>query len=159
MLQKRLMLLGASLVAFGAITVGGAIAFTLTPDTEVIGNTTVFAPTAPTLDAIPAATVPANNAYHKIADIKNSEADVNYDFLLTDVSITSEGSSLGCGLYDYAFPGPTDSVTNLAGIGPVINGSSIDSLVDLYVKIDPSGTDPSCTISGGVVTATYQIAP
>jgi hypothetical protein len=109
-------------------------------------------------------TIPADNAFHSVDDIKVSEYDSTYSYELTRLQITFNGFTSGsCGSHTYQI---WNSVGNFGtqdetNVNFVFDGLLVDTLRDLQLSINPSGTvggPGGCLVTAGIVTATFQIA-
>lgn len=157
MLSKRVLLLGAALASFSAMMVGGAFAFSSVQKIDTSAAVAVADPVDPELDLVQTdGVIPADGQYHAVDDIQHRTTDTAYAWQLTQLDVTGNGTSSGtCGTHDYTLAGPADSLPSLTVAVPTTWGTTGYSL---YLSIASTNTEVGCQISGGEVTATFQIS-
>ncbi|MBA4180481.1 MAG: hypothetical protein C0506_07830 [Anaerolinea sp.] len=154
MLKKRMLLLVASLAAFGAVMVSGAFAnntgSATTAASGTITNRDVQGDVTAAL-ANQVTEVRANGLFAKVADIQAYQSGplypAGFQIRTTSESTTNGGSSGNCGAgHTYAIDNP-GSVVGLTG--------AWQNITALMLSISPSA-DETCTVSGAVVTVNYE---
>ncbi len=158
MFKKRMLLLGAAVAAFGAMSVGAGFSFGTFMDSDTSTNVAVIDSadnaTVVLTGHVPA--IPANNLYYSVDNIEVLDVDANYQYNLTKLEVTSPGSvqTAACGTHDYQLSNGADIVTGAPIL--TVNNAQVDTGYDLQLKIATSGTTTTCVITGGVVTATFE---
>ncbi|HLF70972.1 MAG TPA: hypothetical protein VI759_02315 [Dehalococcoidia bacterium] len=132
--MKRLVLLGVSLAAFGALMVAGGFAQeTSTAVGTFAGPVSGGAEPSPTCDPTSLAVsflqtddqIPSDGAYYPVADILAGESDPNCDYNLTSLEVTDNGSA------EQSCP-------------PAVAGPSADAVVLPWdFALDPADVTPS----------------
>ena len=158
-MRAKITLLGALLFLLGQV--GGALSF---PSVVSIATSEPVAVVDPDFDEVEVNlkghvdSIPADGAYHKVDDIKVSEDDAAYSYVLMELEVIFEGVVSGvCDDHDYRLSNGTDVETGINFLFET-SGSNVDTGRDLDLMIEPAGTDPGCEVSGGVVRATFQVA-
>lgn len=147
MLKKRMLLLVASLAAFGAVMVSGAVANPTGTDSTDLdsGAVGVTNPVGVVYFGGPhTGSIPANGNTYAVDGIYVSEADPDYSMNLTGLSISDQGTGT-CGTHTYSI-GSWTNPTAVTGAGQWVAALGLSI---------PITANSGCTVSGATVQATF----
>ena len=169
-MRRRLLLLGVGIASLGAIFASAVLA-NPTSSSPTSGSTTVSVQGITGLSVALASTdsiLPANGSAHKIADVKAGENDADYNIAATAVNVTNQGKvSVAADCSGITIDNVTDrnitsaqytisATSNLNDHTLLADSATADTDVgDLSLTL-PVTVANACTVSGGVVTVTFQ---
>jgi len=168
-MKLKLLYLSAAFALLGSFAIGGALSFPPVTDTDTSDEVDVCDPEdlgsgGPEVDLVQfAAEIAADNAYHKVDDIKVGEEDDCYTYTLIDREIIDNGTDndgvggADCGTHDYSLDGGGDLNSDSDDVGVAGELPPDQDVDDLFLKISPVDTNELCAVSGGEVEATFSI--
>ena len=159
MLKKRMLLLAASLAAFGAVMVGGAFAFTPVSTSDSSVAVDVEDPVTPDFNVLPNAgpvSIVADGNWNNVATLNHQDNDANYNWTLTTLDITTSPVTWTgtCGAFGYRL---NDGVNTGDPISP---GLSVPAVLTtaawLQLQVPATGTEADCQVGGVTIQATFS---